>query len=253
MSKGNREISYHSWDVANRTLAFVRGRMVLPKVMSREAIGIIKKLDIIISQLIELSDTDNVAGIPAVVNNAAEIIREVHNWVNGLIMIDSAEVVDLLDGRLVKSLSQRDRARLLKEFVGKIRDIPDTAIAEHQGSKIGRATPTFNLAIAHQLCYHYADSTADFVSINSSRKNKISLANGLSLVDIANIHGRKIGRDPALFTSDQKKAARKMHTAKNMIWFCKLWNNGVLVNIKPNLINHVADAFMQMLAHHFSQ
>jgi hypothetical protein len=115
------------------------------------------------------------------------------------------------------------------------------------------ATPTFNLAVGAQLCYHYSDTSAEFVSINSGRKNKLALAPHLTHELIAAQHGRKIGRDPANFSSDQKKAARKLHTTENMKWFCKMWRSPVLDGIKPGLINHVADAFMQMLVHHFGK
>lgn len=223
------------------------------RVMRQEAAGWSARIGELIGMIDMREDVGVHNDLLVLIGKIRETICEFRGWIDGLIVVDSVVVLDVLDGKLVKSVSGRDRARLLKEIVGKLDEVPRVAICEHQGSRIGGATPTFNLAVAHQLCYHYSDTSAEFVSINSGRKNRIALAPHLTLELIAEQHGRKIRRDPAAFSSDQKKAARKLHTAENMKWFCKLWRSSVLDGIKPGLINHVADAFMQMLVYHFSR
>lgn len=249
VANNERYTTYHSWDAANRTLALVRAKIVPRQVIINEAHAQIAVIDEILALF---DNVDGVAELISLVSDARTKIHAMHEWVNGLIIIQSAEVRDILGGQLVKSVSGRERARLLKEMIAGVGETPKCAIVEHQGSRIGSATPTFNLAVAHQLCYHYADTDAEFVSINSGRKNKIALAPHLTLENIAMQHGRKIRRDPMDFSQDQKKAVRKLHSAENMKWFCTMWGCNALTGIKPGLVNHVADAFMQMIVHHFT-
>lgn len=244
-----RYTTYHSWDAANKTLALVRAKIVPRSIIAEEARVWISVID----EILALYDTiDSIDSHITAVSQIRKGISAIHRWINSLVVIQSAEVRDILGGQLVKSVSGRERARLLKEMISNVNEIPKCAIVEHQGSRIGSATPTFNLAVAHQLCYHYADTDAEFVSINSGRKNKIALAPHLTLEIIAAQHGKKIRRDPSDFSSDQKKAVRKLHSAENMKWFCRMWGCNALDGIKPGLVNHVADAFMQMIVHHFA-
>lgn len=254
MTESVNMIKYHSWDAANKTIAFIDASIMSKEEIVRGLAEYAAMVDVEIENLKKLVvNMSTGGGVPTGedLSGVRAVVIKLKHWMDSLVSIRTAVVHDLLTGRLVKSVSQRERAAMLKKYVGGVDGIPGIAIVEHQGSRIGGATPTFNLAVAHQLCYHYADTPAEFVSINSSRKNRICFAPHLTLEAVAEHHGRKIRKNPADFSPDQKKAARKLHTTENMKWFCRVWGINALDGVKPALINHIADAFMQMMAYHF--
>lgn len=209
---------YLGWDCANRTLAFVLMKVDLAELAACER------------------DISSVTTF--------EQLAELRARVRGIIEIRRAQVVDLL-GDNIKNYTHVQLARKLGDFLdqsevapARIRDLSPRVIIEYQPPKLARwggATTEQASTVAHQLMFYYREFEVSY--IDSKEKNKVA-----ARVDLT--YERYLaGCD----TDSRKKTARKRHTTDNFAFILANYTCGD-ANIKKALMNHAADACMQVIA-----
>jgi len=209
---------YLGWDCANRTLAFVLMKFDLEELAACER------------------DISTVVTI--------EQLEALRARIRGIIEIRRASVIDLL-GDNIKNFTYVQLAKKLGDFLensevsaARIRELAPRVIIEYQPPKLARwggATTEQASTVAHQLMFYYRDFETSY--IDSKEKNKIAARPDLT-------YERYIaGCD----TESRKKTARKKHTTDNFTWLLEKYTNAG-VAIKPALMNHAADACLQIIA-----
>jgi len=209
------------WDCANRTLA-----CVLMRLDKAELNACIAECEAYLSGTSTMS-ADEIRA------RAREVIHVKH-----------MQVADIL-GDNIKTFTRVQLARKLGAFlensavsIAAIAELRPIVIVEYQPPKLARwggATTEQASTVAHQLMFYYRDFEVSY--IDSKEKNKIALAPNLT----HELYMAGCGSD------SQKKTARKRHTTDNFLHIIKHFHcEGD--SIKKSLVNHAADAFMQILA-----
>lgn len=210
---------YLGWDCANRTLAFV-----LMKI-----------------------DMNELAACERDINTVTtfEQLNALRARVRNIIEIRHARVVDLLENN-IGTYTRVQLARKLGEFLdnsevsaARIRDLHPQVIIEYQPPKLARwggATTEQASTVAHQLMFYYREFDANY--IDSKEKNKVAARPDLTFERYL------AGCD----TESRRKSARKKHTSDNFTLILSSYNCAGVAAIKKSLLNHAADACLQIIA-----
>lgn len=248
---------YLGWDCANKTLAWAGVKLdvdIYKKVAAR--------IDVIIDLLFgpNWHKTRSVAAagkqIGPVWSNAAPDVKaavsrelaQINSIISGFFVLTDYGVCDVLNGRKVSELSDYERSVALHKFLSSDRvkvESVEKVLIEHQPIKIsqgqfGAKINVANIAVEYQLMYHYIDYRPEFV--DPRLKNKFAFGDGLDF-DTYLARYTALRKDK----KDARYAARKAHSADNFVRLLELV--GQKVDVPKALINHVADAALEILAY----
>jgi hypothetical protein len=159
------------------------------------------------------------------------------------VTVEFAHVYDLSPegggGLRMEVIAQRLK-HLLDEF-HRQRPMPVGVTIEAQPTIVGMGgAGKVNLRAIHMqayITYYYANCGCWVKTVSPKAKNNIHFATGL---DYDTLH--------ATIKGDNKKI-RKLHTSKNFEYYLQISDQAIkMSDIKGGLLNHTADAFMQLMA-----
>lgn len=171
---------------------------------------------------------------------ANEYLSKIEAMLASFIVVEKYDVVDIL-GKKVSDTTSQERAIAVKTFVNTINtretDFAPIVFIESQPAKVGKFAHNQSgvVAIENQLTYAFSDYEIHLVS--PKIKNNIYFADNLELSNFETTNATR-GKD---------QQARKKHTTANMLHLFKIFNIDSTL-VKKGKLNHVADAFMQVLA-----
>jgi hypothetical protein len=238
---------YLSYDCAHKTLSY-------SIVTIRELSDVMNMIKSILVQYINKYFPDEFKTIsmltmenPAVVRPLAALclrqpdvllamLREINRRLRDVIDISRGRVLDIIQGRKVKEVSAVDRVKALKSTLDSER------LYEAEDRSVLVETQPGNLnfkssAISDQLSMYHADE--DLHHVSPHLKNKLCFDESLAYEK---------------FLPQYKKQydANKAHTSANLLYYLQVFDREDLVNdIKKDILNNLADSFMQALAFHY--
>lgn len=170
--------------------------------------------------------------------SAVVLFRDINCEISKLIIPERCAVLDILPGRKVKEVNPVERLKLLKKALDDFdvdESIIDKTLIEDQPGAFNFKSATIR---DHLMMYH---GDADLYLVNPHHKNKVWFRDDL-------VH------DHFVATCRDKYTANKAHTRANFVYFLEAFGHtSLLVGIKKENYDDIADAFMQAVAFHFGK
>lgn len=159
------------------------------------------------------------------------------------VKVEFAHVYDLSPegGGVLRMEEIARRLKTLLDEFHKSRPIPDGVTIEAQPTIVGMGgAGKVNLRAIHMqayITYYYANWNKWVKTVSPKAKNNIYFANGLDYDTLR------------ATTKGENKKIRKLHTSKNFEYYLQISDQAIKMrDIKGGMLNHTADAFMQMMA-----
>ena len=222
-----------------------------------------------VHSVVDVNHFDNIAKIAEMLNAEAKTVDEMKQKISTVsqltkkkfIDIKRCGVKDLLDGKLIKEVSEVKRLSYLHKFLYKLLSDVDSDYNNSRIANINCEMDPLHIVLEEQWSINTNSNsiTSSIITffiamgvdpdnihiIQPSRKNKISFSPDLSFECIKKRNSES-DKKPKTAKGMRSKNA-KNHTVENFRFYLNTFEQKNIINSIPNgKLEHAADAFMQM-------